>query len=124
LIALSFVLESDFERGVERLREGLREGMRSVVADVAERVAAHARDRHGYTSRTGRLERRTIATAARGSFFADSLHAEVRGATPYSLYVEAKAQFAFLAPAWSELEPTVGRELEGALTRIVREAGW
>jgi hypothetical protein len=124
LIGISFSLDGDLEVSFERLREGLREGMRSVVAEVAEQVASHARDRHGYTSRTGRLERRTIATAARGSFFADSLHAEVRGATPYSLYVEAKAQFAFLAPAWSELEPRVERELEGALTRIVREAGW
>jgi hypothetical protein len=124
LIGVSFALEGDLDQSVERLRDGIREGMRSVVAEVAERVAAHARDRHGYTSRTGRLERRTIATAARGSFFTGSLYAEVRGATPYGLYVEAKAQFAFLAPAWSDLEPGAERELEGALTRIVREAGF
>lgn len=91
---------------------------------AAQAVADEAASNHPYENRSGDLQAATQAGAVTGRASDGEIVAEVVGDTPYGEYVEARAEFAFLAPAAERAEGRIEDEIDGALDRAAERAGW
>lgn len=105
-----------------RVREAIGDGVAQAIDEVAEAVAIVARERHGYTNRSGDLEENTIATPHIGAFFADTLRSAAVGFTEYASYVESKPLFAFMGPAVRAVMPRIPSIVETELVRALMAA--
>lgn len=105
------------------LTRALDEAMRDAMTAAVQRVAQDAKDRHAFTNRTGKLEKSIRGARASGSFFRNTLHAEVIADTPYAKFVEERVTYrswAYLRPAAARTRGEVLRILNDGLTRAVR----
>lgn len=101
-----------------RLESALEDGARDIMSEAAQRTASTARMIHGYTTRTGNMERNTLATKVSGSLESDTLQSAAIGFTPYASKLEARRDLAFLRPAWTEfVEPQMQIIAEAAFAR-------
>jgi hypothetical protein len=120
---------------VEQVDDAVAEG----ATVVAELVAEEAKDHHTFTNRTGKLEASIKPGGTRGTFSRDSLAVRVTANRPYASYVEdnnpvyglgpngetvEQGTFAYLLPAYVEVEQEAHRIIEDAIFHGVRRAGW
>lgn len=95
-----FTITVDYNpQTLNAIRSGIESAVVEIMTELAERTAYVARERHGYTTRTERMEENTLATPPVGSFYSDTLRSAALGFTEYALYLERRRDLAFLNPA-------------------------
>jgi hypothetical protein len=110
----------------DALGERLDSEVRNALSEIAFDVAGSAKALHGFSNRTGRLERSIRPNPTRGSLRNGTLSVEVVASAPYGIYVDEgmEGRYAFLLPAFERREHVAYEILEEAIEDAVHGAGW
>ena len=103
----------DFDALDEALMEGVVEG----ITEAGDTVAVSARADHPYTDRTRLLTESTEGLPARRD--GDVVRGGTLAAAPYAGHLEARPEFAFLAPACARSEARIAHDLDACIGRKV-----
>jgi hypothetical protein len=114
---------SEWAKSARELRTNLNAELNAAARRGAEIVAASAKADHLYTDRTERLTRSIRAYAPKGVFTQGTLRTEVVARMRYATFVDGKARFQFLMPAFLRNEGRVEHELHDAVQTAVARAG-
>lgn len=109
---------------VHRLEDALDSELLSALARVGERIAAEAKQTHPFQNRTRTLERSIAGVEPTGHFLAGTLVGGVEATAPYAEYVNARPEFEFLNLAFGLVRAEVDNDIQEALDRAARNAGW
>ncbi len=88
-MGLEFELDvSGLKAAFKAAEKNLEKNIPAALQQGAHIIAAHARQTHDYTSRTGLLEESTMAGDVQGSFSGGDLEVAISAGAPYALFVE------------------------------------
>jgi hypothetical protein len=112
------------ETAVEQLGDALDREVAEALFRVCGIVAEDAAGAHAFVNRTGDLEASIRAEDPIGFFMSGSLVGKVVADTDYAQYVDGRAGFEFLQPAFDRTTTEHDRALQDALDEAARIAGW
>lgn len=127
------------DSAVEEMSDHLNSQMEHALRLIGESVAGDAKTTHSFRNRTGRLEASIVSEEPRGTFLNDTLSVNVKGKTPYAIFVEERwpTTRAWIggqwttAGRWTYLVPAIGHQEDHAYDTLdqrigyaLRAAGW
>lgn len=91
--------------------------LRTVVLAAGALTATLAQANHPYRDRTGTLSASIEGLPAVGSAMGGTLMGGAAAGADYASYLEASVTWAFMAPAWQQVEPLLEHNADLALGR-------